>query len=489
MNVDKQKRIAKMWLTYDEEGNVIYPEDIDLEKPAIAISGGGTRSFAAAIGYYRSLLKHDYLKNLSYCSSVSGGSWFNGIFSYSNINEEDLLGKSVKHINMRNLCIENFEEDSKFMGKCAVQSPVVDLYMESNKRGIIAREKWEYVIAQIFCRDYDLEFKLPVASKEEKKINEKVNHLECALPRHSFPIMLACVMGDEIEKLHPFPLEFTPLYTGCSIKNPFYGGILISNSGYGCDYTKISNKLKEVIVPYEETPFISFGMAASSAAYVSEVLKIRNTMLGEFLYQTTIKTRLFGPNSSQNHRLNVCDGGIYDNSGIIPLLSRGAKKILCFSNGSKVTRDLCGISLAHLFSVEDDIGCRDCHLREEFGVFFHEDWRSIKHELRAKAKSQDIVYFRRKLNVLNNRRVGVKGGYEVDLLFICLSEWKEFMDKIPKEVKDHPSFCNFPNYELLFENEGKVMELQTCQVNLLATFTEKVLDRVIELESDFFIDF
>ncbi len=50
---------------------------------AVSLSGGGFRASLAGVGVLRALADLDLLGNVRYASSVSGGSWANGILALS----------------------------------------------------------------------------------------------------------------------------------------------------------------------------------------------------------------------------------------------------------------------------------------------------------------------------------------------------------------------------------------------------------------------
>jgi len=82
------------------DGAFEFPERIDeqnaLKDPrrdfGIAISGGGVRSAAAAVGQLRGLQSNKWLEKAGYISAVSGGAWAAVPFTYSKASVDDLVG-------------------------------------------------------------------------------------------------------------------------------------------------------------------------------------------------------------------------------------------------------------------------------------------------------------------------------------------------------------------------------------------------------------
>lgn len=72
--------------SYPELSNSEWGIPSVLAKPnfGIALSGGGYRATTLALGWVRALYAMGYLQQARYLSSNSGGSWFNGAFSFNN---------------------------------------------------------------------------------------------------------------------------------------------------------------------------------------------------------------------------------------------------------------------------------------------------------------------------------------------------------------------------------------------------------------------
>ena len=83
---------AKIYPTYVSPNNFNFPELCannmygsripDINKVSIAISGGGSRSASTMLGYFRALNNLGYKNKAQYVSTVSGGSWFYGMYSF-----------------------------------------------------------------------------------------------------------------------------------------------------------------------------------------------------------------------------------------------------------------------------------------------------------------------------------------------------------------------------------------------------------------------
>ena len=69
-----------------------FPEDHGRVATGVAVSGGGSRSLACALGQLRALHGLGLLEGLDALSSVSGGSWASAIYTFADMEAEELLG-------------------------------------------------------------------------------------------------------------------------------------------------------------------------------------------------------------------------------------------------------------------------------------------------------------------------------------------------------------------------------------------------------------
>jgi hypothetical protein len=86
------------WYDTSIETNVsLFPEwdELRTARPkdfAVAFSGGGTRSASASVGQLRGLAQNGWLKHVRYAASVSGGTWANAAFAFTQYSDEMFLG-------------------------------------------------------------------------------------------------------------------------------------------------------------------------------------------------------------------------------------------------------------------------------------------------------------------------------------------------------------------------------------------------------------
>lgn len=496
------KRTSDVYFS-KKNGQYCFPElesnIVDNSKLAIAISGGGTRSMSASIGQFRCLLKHNknFLDNVSYISSISGGSWFTSILTYSDYKLEELLGESVPLFDLKfhTLNSANYENEA-YIGHVISNCSVFDSFYYANKR-VRSDKVFQYVLGKVFLSKYNLQGKIPVIDMKHVKINEKINHISCICPIKKMPFV---ILGSAvIDAYYPNGnatdvscLEFTPMYSGVRTINNKYGGLLFGNQSFGCNFKKLKHHndyIDNFIVEREfGDNLLETAIACSGSAYSVELFNRKETVFGGILSKLNPKTQLWGVNSDKSYEVDITDGGYFDYTGITSLVARGTKKILSFLNCEEFNCNYCSFGVTHLFGMDQKYGCRGCELRNGNEIFSSRDFDDFKDDINHKMKHNKVLYHRKKLNVLKNDKVGVNGNYEVEIIFVILSRVKEFDDILHPELHNHEhlNYNNFPNYKMMFENDGSVLELFPTQVNLLSTFTDWCLSKVIKAESDFF---
>lgn len=138
---------------------------------SIAVSGGGSTSYTAMIGYMKAMLDLEVspCKNAftasQFISSVSGGSWFTGTYlmakgtnKYSDI---ELLGYYIEPENIDFTTLKNINFDNKnFMGQGPSNAPIIPYMSECYNNGVKTEFLWNYAIGQIFLKNiiYHLQF-------------------------------------------------------------------------------------------------------------------------------------------------------------------------------------------------------------------------------------------------------------------------------------------------------------------------------------------
>ena len=183
-----------------------------------------------------------------------------------------------------------------------------------------------------------------------------------------------------------------------------------------------------------------------------------------------------------NQMARLSDGAFSDNLGILSLLARGVKKIICFVNGIDNYDSNCDIQA--LFGIAADSCVTIGSLaNNQIKVFNSADYTNILiPQFKENTKNGGPAFARVSLNVLQNLNNCILGGYNVDLILINLQPCDRFLNILSTEVKNQisssGSFNNFPRYKTFFQNLNfGIISLTLQQFNLLSTYTDWCLNQ------------
>jgi hypothetical protein len=137
-----------------------------------AYSGGGTRSYTAMIGFMRFMSKIGAQNSAQYVSTVSGGSWFHGLFTFASgkVAQQQLLGfsRTPQNMSLHNLDNDNFtanDATNMFLGARVTDADNTKYLLLALAPGsdVGFREIWDYIVGKIFLEPYGLNDNVPIA--------------------------------------------------------------------------------------------------------------------------------------------------------------------------------------------------------------------------------------------------------------------------------------------------------------------------------------
>jgi hypothetical protein len=528
--------VADVWNT---EGNNIFPElcpdfvserKFDPEGVSIAISGGGTRSYTCMIGYLRGLLELDVKEgktaftSCQFVSSVSGGSWITGTYlmakSYNNYTDKELLGEYIgpENINYITLNEKNWDNET-FVGKPCIFAPLLYYMGQGYENGVKTEFLWNYAIGKIFLERYNISDALVSQNEFYATKMEKLNPNlpKPVLPPKDAPFWIcnASLLDSNLIDKGATAIQFTPLYSGfpqileANSGNYLIGGIWqntyafgslvpdVEISNVGCD----SNLLKLKVPLYQGGPLTLTNMiGTSSAGYAYVLYQAAEDLFGQGVKFDPIYNFWCPQKSYKNEISYTSDGYLCDNSGILNLLARNCKYIIAFDNCSSsfivstdpITYNFCPSSLIPLFGLYNKLDCEDLSTPpnpDSIQVFDSADFDLIKAQFILNINNGAPVFARQKLRVLPNKRNGIQGGYEVDLLVISLQPSTIYNSLLPSNISSTFLYSNgpfplFPNYSTIGTDRAEIIQLTKSQVNLLQCYCQWSIRDFILLKNE-----
>ena len=539
----EQKYFAKSWNTISPSGNLSFPEFYssnlygnnvpDINKVSIAISGGGPRSFNVTMGYFRALTKMGYKNKAKYVSSVSGGSWFYSLYSYYQTygNVDVALGKScgldknnIPNPSLMTLNeIQNLNTDlgNNYFGNLFTNSSKFDYlaieYLSQNS-DIPSDQCWNKLVNTYILESFGLDKNVPIAlnKKHADDIYKRNSSLGYPLYlKDDMPFWLCdSTLFFNYVNIYPYmSVSLTPLYSGIpqkiTIDNNTIGGMVIENFAFGNssipDNLPINNE-KPVLNAYtisnirnlsDSVGTSSFAIASglfdpSVISYIGNLFpeNIDNLLSEYYILVSSPNNRIFEKNLYLEKGY-LGDGTHSNDTGIISLLTRGVKHIICFSNNYVLSSTNCETNIKPLFGLLNNSTCAISDLAlDSIKVFASEDYTgNISLQFDRTFNSGGPCFARASLNVLDNKTYGVSSKdsngnpYVVDILFIGLESSSKFISQLPPEVQSQigtsfiDKFQNFPNFATVIQNETFLLYYTLGQVNLLSSYTEWCLNQ------------
>ncbi len=493
--------ICKVYET-KKDGKFVFPEleakKVDPKKLAVCISGGGCRSMSCGFGLFRFLLKKDpdIMSKISYLSGASGGSWLMILLTFIKEDIYGLIGRDIPldKISLVSLRDVNFEHTSRFIGFSLVNFSLMSYFSEALRNGIPNNKCYQYVLAKVFLSMYGLDGKTVVESETAAYLNNKYNNLKSVYPRDDFPFLIsqATLMDKDSRELGTFPYEMTPMYSGCRVEKPYFGGLYFQNQGLGCYKKRVEpGKLNNLQVKkYSGDSCLESFMAATGSAYTSTAISQSEGSLLMGIVESLAPSINVWSKTNNNDIIDIGDGVFFDNTGIVALLARGCEKILSVITTDGIKNSPLNTNIMSLFAARgSDQGPSGPYCKNT-QVFKQEDWHEVHSIIYERALISGPVYFRKTLEVLNNESIGVNGNYEVDLLVIYMEKDIEFdtllPDSFPKSV--NYSLGSYPTYPIFFMTPGSIVGMTKEQVNINSTYSSWYIDKISKLPdvADFF---
>ncbi|MEL6537743.1 MAG: hypothetical protein AAFQ98_20140 [Bacteroidota bacterium] len=502
----------------------VFPEQSDSvfgygpvkERPStgICFSGGGTVSAALIAGYLQGLEELGLTDQLGYISGVSGGSWGSTPYTFlpEKLSDEEFLGPKHEPSELRGWRLRWRKRGSlvRAVTKAQIANKTV-------LNAIFRNEAFSRAVGEIFLRPFGIDSP-PKLGKQKRYFASTPEVLNDILTRNTllekgdfvlmrkdrpFLIINGVVYvpkGEEESKqggdFHELPFEFTPLYCGSSVRYPFpgkdgqiIGGSYIESMGFDAELESVEDEA--IVRVKSETPFSICDPMGTSGAVVAKLLVEYKSGLKLLFPQYRYSNPIHPEGGTKTYEFG--DAGLLENLGIIPLLVRQVKSIVLFSTApfdihhptlkvdiSERAERLFGFNqIAALFGapVYDLDPRSETYLKRikdprPLQVFPEEDFASVEKALQDSKKSGGPVSFSGTLRVLENGFLGVKGGWECQVMFLCVDKCTRWEEQLPRALKRRIgrlgfTLRTFPIIRVFVQNPPYVIQLTRTQANLL----------------------
>ena len=483
---------CKLW---DATGdNFVFPEIgdpnfkvVELEsKPnvGLAFSGGGTRSAACSLGQLRGLNELGLLKNVRYNSCVSGGAWTCLPFTYLNGGRTDdmFLGQVIPP---EDITLENLKlTDHTSFAHLISNSIIIDDFLKNALR-FAGDETYSRALGDVFLKPLGIDSLQRAFSFNQGSV-AKLIALNSRLTPDDFYTVRAgrpfLIVGATLLRMdNPLPLpqkihyETTPLYVGTSVLHKTagsrglnIGGGYIEPLGFDSDEPADPPNNSQVVTVrlgaarHLYTLADVVGTTGAAPAEVLETLGLDWLGFPEFRHWSI-------PDADKSRAIEYTfgDGGLLENLGVMPLLKRRVERIIVFVNTKAKLKGMgkgeINDSIPPLFGQTPDFKLNH--------VFPKAKYQELVDKLLVAKNAGSTVMHKDRYQVRDAPHYGIKGGWEVEVLWLYNERVAEWENRLPTRVRQKigtGSLGNFPHYRTFLQNPPAVIDLSATQVNLLA---------------------
>ncbi|GIL88755.1 hypothetical protein Vretimale_17198 [Volvox reticuliferus] len=478
--------LVKAWPA-NANGDVCFPEvdDPEFAIPALAsdklplaicISGGGFRAATLGLGWLRALQILGVLKKAKYLCTCSGSSWLSSALCFQRlVSTEEFLGP---YLSPEECSLEALNEvGQKGHSAAAVLAdaePLRDYFkdwaggvLKSKEEAAKQARSWTKAIAASFLQPYglgdtDTSTVTCCGTKGgvETTVSERASDvgrgrvLIANLDGLPFPIIVQVIML-ATEKVKSFPLEWTPLYSGCPVlyteTKPKLGAGWVEALGVNAE---LVGKPEAV----DGCPgAVRVRVRPAGPASLSEAIGISSAYIASQLELCKSKTdkavhRALGFNTAQYFNLQdwsssnveVADGGGVDYYSIYPALRRKVPSIIVCSASRTEINDpnfsMYMLELAGLF------GCwpgnpKDADvIPEEYNklqqVFPSEGFSELCQALQDSAQAGLAPVHVNEYEVIENSALGVRGGWRVRVMWVMNDRQSAWEAALPEDTRE-----------------------------------------------------
>ncbi|KXZ56638.1 hypothetical protein GPECTOR_1g575 [Gonium pectorale] len=317
----------------------------------VALSGGGYRAATLGLGWMRGLHLLGLLPAVRYVSSNSGGSWLNGVLSYSGFPVGPFLGPYAPpgdlargNLSSPSLLPPGSWGDTladKAIIADAIQGVLKDLFVPGRE----SFSGWTSAIAEAFYNPYGmgLQNSSITALGTRGNVSRRLAaaypgvplYAACATPDRAFPIILGTIMRIHTDQVF-YPFEVTPLYLGVPARNtatdPPLGAGFIEPLGFNSkppgapppSPPPVGLQGTVNVTPVKLVPLATF--AGISSSFVAQGVRPGSNAL--YALTGTERLQYWDPVNYTGGELSFADGAGADNLAVTPLLRRRVTHIV-----------------------------------------------------------------------------------------------------------------------------------------------------------------
>ncbi len=504
---------ARVWPTSgsDDHPEQAHPLVAPPRSTGVCISGGSTRSFAAAIGILRGLTVSGLLRHVGYLSAVSGGAWAAVPYTYCRDDAADDAQILGEHEEPEDLVLSRLEHAEPLsLASAATANFAAWLWDGQRDPHVLPEHVWVHAVGRMFLTPFGLfDPELPVGFTLNERVLSNIRsrnpalagrhfhtvrsasyrpyllvHSTLSWPRSETDVLRATRVGFEYSPLAAgtLPLrelsaEFdSTMRVGGFVESFAFGGRAVSP----CDTSR-----GEMAV---ELPSRAFSLADALGA--SSAFRAPGRDAGTYPSATCWPVGAGGVPIASTQAFT--DGGDLDNYGLLALLRRGVGRIVvCINSVWPLSLDYDPSSWPpDIDEVHRTAQPVDSSLAPLFGadsrkfsanrVFPEADFSVVIRGLQSAKRDGRTVMMVSNHTVQTNQSWGIQGGWTVRICWVYNEYVEAWVGRLREPLQGlvrrghsvQPTgggpVHRFPHYLTREQNPGELIRLTALQVNLLA---------------------
>lgn len=506
----------------------IFPGAHSKISSALCISGGGARSLSLGLGVMRALHNLHLLSKIDGLSTVSGGAWLGAIYMFANKTKEELLGERTHPSELTPEKLNNLAPGT--IGSAA--NTAIDWVGGLN---YMHKTLWIRAVCHTFLKQFGLHdlntFMAPSAKhvEEIRAKNPAAKNWKFYTPqsdRFKVFIMGGAILGPKgyaSSEQGTVSLQMSPDYTGSPFINdvkytkgsetisPVLGGGFVETFAFGGPSPSLGQGgSKNAKLPAPKVAFsLGDAVGISSAAFAARVANSGVSIpfvKGEGASSFTPEAEMWPvTNKAVSARpYELGDGGFIDNSGIIPMLQRGVRRIIWLIDTDVALSAKTNFCHNTHETDWDPYSLVTNQMTDKFGYFPRKNatakagfldhnqifekaaFRPLLCKFQRQINNSEPTVIRETMNLVKNDWWKTPAG-KADIVFVYNEPCHGFRKKLPAATLSNfqTNFNSFPNYKTTFENPPQFTKLTARQVNLEAAHSEYFVNQNKELFEDF----
>lgn len=370
---------------------------------SVCMCGGGYRAFLFSTSFIENFSKKYHMEKIKYLSGTSGPTISFVLNHYDAVEPNDYYVPTECTIeNMRK------KKSNSIVDKFSNLVIADDLLNAKKTKNDLPF--WIKTLKGIFFKDIDF--------KNNTKPN-KPDYIMCC----------SIFFDTKSKEYHQLELTSNSCILPKQIVDPN------GNYLYGGYQTNLDNFIKGIYMDSAVQCGMSTNFLEASLEYITPI--------------NTYEFELLNPITNTSNIVNIVDGGIYDNSGMISLLRRNIKNIQVniYTENSiihpKILNNKYNTNPFKFFEGNDTTN--------KFTIFKKETWDILYGQLLEKFHAGKPLIVNIKTEILENDFLGIKPYGEINFLFHLNSCNKDWFNLLPKETQFHikTNYEHFPYFNFV----------------------------------------